>query len=193
MIRTAAFIALISGCGLPDRVIENMESRECEISLPAVDPNAERSDNVGDAIDYILARYAADDIDIETGLPLFKDMVRATGYKDRVVFGSDFWDFPDDYIAGTLIHEYVHVCQRKLWGHTQFLTEYATARGRLALETPAYRFGQIAAYRHLGVSLEFLDTYRSKELDLLRGTYHLGILDPGEYEHEVMRIWELDD
>lgn len=194
MIRPAAFIVLVlilAGCGLPDRIVDGMESRECEVELPAIDPNAERSDNAGEVINHMLARYEADDIDIETGRPLFG--ARATAYRNRIVFESGFWDLPDDYIAGSLVHEYVHVCQRKLWGHTQFLTEYATPRGRLKLETPAYRFGQIATYRHLGVSLEFLDTYRSMELDLLHGTYHLGILDRDEYEPEVMRIWELDD
>jgi len=186
-----AVLIALSGCGLPFRTIEDMESRECEIALPDIDPGDGFEENAWLIRDHMEERFEAEGIDIQIGRPLFG--ARATSYWNRVVVESGFWDLPDGYIAGALVHEFVHACQRKKLGHARFVAKQATALGRLRTETPAYRFGNIATYRHLGLPLEPLDTYRHGELDSLRETYRLGLLDPDQYEPEVMRVWTMDD
>ena len=90
--------------------------------------------------------------------------------------------------AAILWHEYIHVLQRKKWGHSLFLRRYATARGRWLIETPASR-RSIRVYERLSGGKFNATKYVEAKLTTFRKSYWLGTLSKSQYKNETRRIW----
>jgi len=90
--------------------------------------------------------------------------------------------------AALLWHEYIHILQRKKWGHASFLRRYATARGRWYIETPAYRMS-IRVYERLSGGKFNATKYVESKVPSMRKSYWLGLIKNSQYKTETARIW----
>jgi hypothetical protein len=107
----------------------------------------------------------------------------------KVIWVSASWDkYPAWKKAAILWHELVHVRQRKAWGHTKFLSRYATARGRWVIEVPAYRMS-IRVYERLSNGDFNAAEYIGSKLNTFRQDYLLESLDFEQYKQETQKIW----
>lgn len=107
----------------------------------------------------------------------------------RNIFLADGWDDRSTSSkAGILFHEYVHVLQRKAWGHTRFLGRYGNARGRWEIEVPAYRMS-IRVYERFSGGKFNATKYVESKIRTMRKDYWLGSIDWKQYERETKKIW----
>jgi len=91
--------------------------------------------------------------------------------------------------AALLGHERVHGRQRLRLGHAKFDVSYASARIRVARETPAYR-ESIRLYRAMGVTKKELKSYAAWVPRALRESYLIGALDYSNVRKHVLDVLE---
>src|SRR5690606_8180140 len=91
--------------------------------------------------------------------------------------------------AAILWHELVHVKQRLTFGHARFLLRYATARGRLCIEAPAYRMSMRVYRSLLGDGFD-ASAYMKKTAASLRESYRLATVDADDFHEALQAAWE---
>lgn len=107
----------------------------------------------------------------------------------KIIWLSAEWDSYEIWKKAMILwHEYIHVLQRKKWGHASFLRRYATARGRWFIEVPAYRMS-IRVYERLSGGKFNATKYVESKLVSMRKSYWLGTIKKSQYMAETRRIW----
>lgn len=102
------------------------------------------------------------------------------------------WDsYSKPQQAMILWHELVHVRQRKAWGHAKFVFRYASAKGRWAIETPAYRMS-VRVYERLSKGKFNATDYVEYKLDSMYKSYWLSSLNKKHYKDKTRAIWLLE-
>lgn len=97
-------------------------------------------------------------------------------------------DLPVWKQALILVHEFIHVLQRKALGNTRFELRYLSAPWRWAIETPAY-LATMLAYKALGKSQRWLRSWIPGKLDRLYDGYKLGRIRRGDFQIQTRRVW----
>jgi hypothetical protein len=89
--------------------------------------------------------------------------------------------------ARVLMHELVHIRQRRRLGHARFVARWLRTRYRWALETAAYR-ETIRTMRAMGASDKTIRAAVNHRVAKLRTSYRLKSIRRKQYERETRRI-----
>ncbi len=101
-----------------------------------------------------------------------KFWLRNTTYHRRIVLGSEWRDKSTRRQCMTLLHELVHIRQRKRLGRAKFLLYYGIAQWRWALEISAWRSNRLFSSARISAPYiyKFYKLGRLRRLDTLKET-----------------------
>lgn len=119
-----------------------------------------------------------------------KVLASTTAYATVLRVGHGFWEKPLEEQAAVLSHELVHYCQRDVLGDVAFVELWGHSAGRWSLEVPAHTQG-IRTYKAQGWTDEQVGAYIEWKIGKMRNFYWLWDIDPGQYEEETRRAWEV--